>query len=931
MTKENPQHKITKKHLKILFGIILILFSVFVLLNFGFISTAIVYAMVFLFGNLYFLPFVLLVYCGGTLIFKPIFKKVSKKVFVILGSIFLILAILMALCFTISIPVEGANPITFEQLNFSNFNDLFMKEIEGIYQFNTPIPVFKVNYGGGFIGYFLVASINTILTSHIGTICLVAALFVLALIFYCYFPIKALVIYLKSDSNEKTKNFKTAKKSKKELVVEPVVEEEKKEVKVEEDLNVHAAEISFHEPQIKSEPKNIIESKIINSRDEGFLKPSFSFFNDNTQKEEKDGEVIAEQPQVQPQYVKAQQPTQNYYQEEPKQENYYEEPVEEEIIDENNNELYMEASNIDPEPSYDYYSDDSDNQISEEEIYDDSDIGYVSEETLSNSNFVREEFRTPEPPISKPREEIDNFVTKREIISEVPEEKDISQIDVVINHSKNRVYKAPSIDLLKDHVQDKESVEENKRLNDECVNSINNIFEQLKIGAKATGYTIGPTVTRFDIFPNRDVSVSNIEKYVSDLCSRLGGVSARFEKIVQGKTSSALEIPNQKPIMVSFKEAFKDLPRKSNGVDLTVPFGKNIDGINLSANLAKFPHLLVSGATGSGKSVYVNSLLISLLMRNSPDELKLLIIDPKEVEFSRYNGIPHLLGPTVTSTVKAKAALEKLTQEMENRNAFLNIYDHQDIKDYNEEAEEKGLPKLPYIICVIDEYADLIENDKTIQGPVTRLAGMARSTGIHLIIATQRPSANVITGTIKSNIPVRIAFMASSGVDSRVMLEQNGAETLIGNGDMLINCKLIARNNLIRAQGAFLSSLEIKNVLNYLKETYKPEYDPNFTNLTIIDEFSQIHTNDATGYLDQNSCDSLYPKVREFVYSLQYCSISNLQRTFNLGFNRASKLLNQLIKDGIVSSEEGPSSKGREVIIRSEAEFNDRVLENEEI
>ena len=930
MTKEKTGHKITKKHIKVVMGIILVLFSVFVMLNYGFISTAINYASVFLFGNLYFVPFVILVYFGGTLIFKPVFKRISKKVFVVLGSIFLILALLMSLCFVISVPGEAGSIITYENLNLANFYSIFSSQIEGIYQFNTPILVFVGNYGGGFIGYFLVASINTILTSSIGTIIIVAALFILALIFYCYYPIKALVIYARNDS--KIKDFKTAKKSKKEIHAEPV--EPVKEVEEEEeDLNAEVEGLIVSSVEIKSNTPIIETKRTIPSQETGFIKPTFGLFEDEIDIAPVKEEVIVYPTQTQTQPVVEQQVYEQPRVEEPVQtyqQNYYEQEYEEE-------DYYEDIPAAEPEIAYENdetYDYDFKEEPVVEEVEETTDFGFVSEQTLSNSvnnEFVKEEIHTPEPPVSLPRQERQVTAPVRTVISELPEEETPVSFDVIINpQAKQRRYIAQSVDLLKDYSLDPETVEENKRLNDERINTINNIFDHLKVGAKATGYTVGPSVTRFDIFPNRDVSVSYIEKYVSDLSSRLGGVLARFEKIVQGKTSSALEIPNQKSTMVGFKESFLDLPKKKPGADLTVPFGKNIDGINIGANLAKFPHLLVSGSTGSGKSVYVNSLIITLLLRNSPDDLKLLIIDPKEVEFSRYNGIPHLLGPVVSSSTKAKIALDRLAEEMDNRYSFLKEYDYTDIKDYNEEAEARGLPKLPYIVCIIDEYADLIENDKTISSPVTRISQKARACGIHLVIATQRPSTAVITGTIKSNIPVRVAFMASSGVDSRVMLDQNGAESLVGNGDMLVQCQVISRNNLIRAQGSFISSLEIKNVLSKLKETYSPEYDPKFTNLTLMDEFAPSNEGGgAPSYLDQKNTDPIYPKVREYVYSLKYCSISNIQRTFNVGFNRAGKILNQLIKDGIISADEGLSSKGKEVIIHSEAEYNDKVLDSE--
>lgn len=933
MTKEKFHHKITNKHIKIVLGIILILFSVYSLINYTFASTAIVYAMVFLFGNLYFVPFAILIYFGATLIFRPVFKKVSKKIFIVLGSIFLIIALLMSLCYVIDIQsVNGT--ISYKDLNFANFSEIFMGEVEGLYNFNQPINVFQLNYGGGIVGFFLIASLNTIFATHIGTICVTAALFLLALIFYAYYPIKALVVYIKNESSSsKVSEFKSAKKSKKVEEIVEIVEEPEEDDLIEIEDNDEIAEIIMQTPSVQPviQEQKIIQqtqNRNIPSDEAGFMKPSFAIFGSiNNLMVEENNPTSVEKEAIREEIYKEEviktttpEPIVNN--------DNYEDNLEENYFDEY--EETEEKYSVEEE-KYEQNTYKTEEKV--EDLYENESFGHVSEELFASNEeeFVEEDIKTPEPPIVKQQPVQPSFIPpKREIISEVPEEPVATVANIIMNNdARQRRYKAPSPDLLKDIKEDPEVIEENKKLNDERLETINCIFDQLKVGAKATGYTIGPSVTRFDIFPNRDVSVTYIEKYVNDLSSRLGGVLARFEKIVQGKTSSALEIPNQRSMMVGYKDCFLKLPKKKPGADLYVPFGKSIDGSNIGANLAKFPHLLVSGSTGSGKSVYVNSLIVTLLMRNSPDDLKLLMIDPKEVEFARYNGIPHLLGPVVSTSAKAKIALDRLAEEMDNRYAFLRDQEYTDVKDYNEEAEAKGLPKIPYIVCIIDEYADLVENDKTISSPVTRIAAKARACGIHLIIATQRPSTNVITGTIKSNIAVRVAFMATSGVDSRVMLDQNGAESLVGNGDMLVQCQAISRNNLIRAQGFFLSSLEIKNVLQNLKENYKPEYDPNFTNLTIIDEFATIRSNDSTSYLDQDKVDPIYSNVREYVYTLKYCSMSNIQRTFNVGFNRAGKLFNQLVKDGIVSSEEGLASRGKEVIIHSEAEYNDKVLDGE--
>lgn len=903
MAKDKKTKKITKKHVKILVGILLILISIYGLINYTIPSTAMVYAMVYLFGNAYFIPFVVLIYLGFTLIYKPLLKK-AKKAFVIIGSVFLFLTLLMSLTSGISFNIDGiTEPLKVNNIDFSNFYTNFdPKAGYFVYNFTEPTPVFNVNLGGGLLGYILVASFNTLTTSYIGTIIVSIALLLISLFFILFFPIKALVKFIREDSESKVKKFKSAKSVK----VEELEKEEENNAEIDEieedeeilPLNNNSNKPTSETLEIKNERKTPIPGD-----EAGFIKPSFDIFNNFISQDTKKVEHnIVSTPKVDQPVFK--QPT------------YYEQPKQ--TVVERENPISVQQEEFREEP---IINNKSTNDFEYTESFDD----------------VAPIFN-PEPPIRKPlvneEPKTENLYSKREIISDYQDDQVSFDGTLVINESaKNRSFMLPGSDLLKDVKVNLEDEEENIRINDEKLNTINEIFEQLNIGAKATGYTIGPAVTRFDIFPNKDVSVSVVEKYVNDLSSRLGGISARFEKIVQGKTSSALEVPNEKLTMVGFKEGFLSFPPSKKGVgDLYIPFGKNIEGKNLGADLAKFPHLLVSGQSGSGKSVYINTVITSLIMRNTPDELKLLIVDPKDVEFTIFNGIPHLLGPVVSDPQKAKTLLERLCDEMDKRYAFLKSYSLKNIKDYNEEAEATGLPKIPYIVCVIDEYADLVDEEKGITAPVSRLAQKARAAGIHLIIALQRPSTDVITGIIKSNMGAKVAFMASKSVDSRVMFDQNGAETLAGNGDMLIQYQTLFRNSLVRAQGYYLSDFEIKSIVNFYKQNYKPEYDKTFTNLNIIDEFSNnipSSGNDASSYLDQNKGDELYPKIREYIYGQKYCSISIIQRTFGVGFTRAGKLFNMLIKDGIVSADEGIPSRGKEVLIHSEAEFNDLVLERE--
>lgn len=476
-----------------------------------------------------------------------------------------------------------------------------------------------------------------------------------------------------------------------------------------------------------------------------------------------------------------------------------------------------------------------------------------------------------------------------------------------------RQYKLPPINLLDLH----EGSDDDKANEQSCqdrVNFINTIFEQLHVGAKAIGYTVGPSVTRYDIQTNSDVSVNVVNRYVDDLSVRLGGVPVRFQSIVFGKATSGLEIPNEVRTNVGLRESIEALPKGEKYLR-NIPFGKDISGKLVQANLQDFPHLLVSGTTGSGKSIFVHSAIMTLLMRNTPNQVKLVLIDPKKVEMSYYKDIPHLLCPSISDPKKALVAMRKLVDEMERR---YNLFEQnlvRDIGSYNRMASEKGLEPLPLIIVFVDEYADLSEACKEIREPVVRIAQKARSAGIHLCIATQRPSVNVIDGVIKANIATHVALMVASSVDSVTIIGEAGAEQLLGNGDMLIECPLISRSGKPRVQGCFVDTPEISRVCDYLRENYGPDYDPEFLDLEEHVEVPQSY--DEPKVIDKSASeDQLYEMIKEDITSLEFCSISYIQRTYGVGFPKAGRLFNKLLKDGYVSLEH--DSRGSKVLIRSQ-------------
>lgn len=458
-------------------------------------------------------------------------------------------------------------------------------------------------------------------------------------------------------------------------------------------------------------------------------------------------------------------------------------------------------------------------------------------------------------------------------------------------------YVGPPLDLL----SDKESEEEeniNKERAEANTSIINQIFNDFEVGARVISYTIGPSITRYDIQTDANVSVTEVGKLLADVAVRLGGVQTRFEQVVTGKTTSGLEVANERRTVVNFKECLEALP-KGDKMKLHIPFGKNVSGKIMSGSFAEFPHLLVAGSTGSGKSIFIHTVLMSLIMRNSPDELRLLIIDPKRVELSKYNNIPHLLAPIIKDAREAKVALLRLAEVMDERYDIFEEEGAVDLKEYNAFMKAQGKEGMPSIIVVVDEYADLFESEKLIEVPILRLAQKSRSAGIYLLIATQRPSVNVITGVIKANLPSRVAFMTSSTVDSQTIIGQGGAEQLLGNGDMLAESRSLAHKGLVRLQAPFVDGFDVLKVMNYLKTNYKPMFDPRFTDLS-----EKIVVPGEKVLVD----DPLYASVVEYIRTQDRISNTKICNTFNITYPRAKNIYDKLIADNYIVITDNPNS-----------------------
>ena len=485
------------------------------------------------------------------------------------------------------------------------------------------------------------------------------------------------------------------------------------------------------------------------------------------------------------------------------------------------------------------------------------------------------------------------------------------------------VWIPPSTELLATY-DTTEAQELNEKVAASRLEAINRILTDFKVGARCTGYKIGPGITRYNIEYDANVTVKSVERLVGDISMRLGGVSTRFTPIVPNETFSGLEVPNAAITTVSFKEIVESLPDVKKH-PLSVAFGKDISGNVIAADFNEFPHLLVAGTTGSGKSIYIHSIISTLIMRVSPDDLKIVLVDPKKVEMTKYRDMPHLLTPIITEASKAKVLLSKLVDEMNDRYERFANSGSSNIEQFNELAEENNEERMPYIIVVLDEYADLVDTCKDISQPVVSIAQKARAAGIHLCISTQRPSTNVITGVIKGNLPTHVALTTSNYTDSMTIIGEGGAETLQGKGDMLVQSPLVSRVGVTRLQGCYVQNKEIIHIVSYLKEHYQTYYDDKF--LDLVDHSKETAREMIASGEVQKEADEAeemkYQSVKEWVLTQKFVSMSKIQRECQVGFNRAGKFFKRLQMEGVVDFEVDGVSKGCRVLVTNDDDNSD--------
>lgn len=881
----------------VLCGIIVILISIIGLLNNGPVGNFLTYIFVFLFGAFYFIFFAISILFGLYLIIKRKIYKVhfSLKVF---GILFIFFSLIISCS------------LTSTTLYFNNLNSQYNLHLSLI---STSFPVIN-NFndlnqvGGGFIGYLLKALFNTIL-SPVGCYILTGLLFVVGL----FLAFKEIVVYIYKFIKEKIEDVKKKRELKSEQ--RKIIDEEKQENSQESIYVTRTDDDSFAKQM-----------------DEEY--DEFNNTNSSTSVTKEDKDVKVEVNVDIQNHITPSSPSLTL------------DDIETPIVNKEvkiNQAKSMEIEDLEINDDKKETIDDVPltdlNDISNmlDEVNDDDFVlpmdTYVeenkneetnkTEEVVTPKEEVKETNVEPQPVINNTYNSTTNYIStpkasteikkeekteevviqpKQEIINETKEDEPKVNENVTIKPKPKKPYVLPPFEILKYHPsEDTKTLNENAAA--EKAEKINKTFQEYKIGAQVISYTIGPSVTRFNVKMNEGVRVNDLTKVVDEVSIALNGdKSVRLETVVEGRNTSSIEVGNVKATPVDFKECFEAIKDKSGDKNkLLIPLGKDIEGKVITTLIDELPHVLVAGTTGSGKSVFINTIIATLLMRNTPDELKLMLIDPKKVEFSKYNDLPHLLCPVISDAKDGKVALKKMVDEMERRYELLARVGASKIAEYNEIAEIEHYDKMPNIVLIIDEFSDFMsEYGKEIELSVKRLCQKSRACGIYLIICTQRPSVNVITGDIKGVIPSRVGLLVPSYVDSKTILDEAGAESLLGYGDML--CRLPRHNSLVRLQGSYVSSAEVFELCKFIKAQREPEYDRNFMNLAESSSLNALG-GDVSGRKKER--DELADAAKQLIIEKQQPSTSFIQRELGVGFPRADKILADLEDEGFLIRDPG--------------------------
>ncbi len=876
-----------KKFPVILIGLILLVLAILPFFNSNGLSSLLLYCASYVLGSFSFLFLSLQAIFGIYLMFKMEFPKV-KASFTYLGLILLFISG----CICSSIHVEELSFTNFVDMYNSNFSNI----LESSIRINSLGDVCKLS--GGFIGYFF----SSLFVTGLGKIAtsVFAGLFLFIGVIICIRkPLGAFYAFIKSICEAKARKRQEKKNNQK----------EKEELKIQQPNEASPSPFSSSTSSNDFSNGFTIRQENQPSQDNKTNKQQHNFFTPNNEQEtdfvKQDNEPINNSSPFSGftsfNNVNVNSSNETRPQEEIKQEPHFENK---EVTQEETKIQQTPFENSNPTPSYStssVFTSSNDNTKEESK----TDNNFVSEENSQAKNEYQ--FNNTEPSQETVKQETHSQENKNvspfsNNVSNKQTSESVTPPPMQSLHKTMKVtrYTLPSADLLTTQ-NDVSKYNINVEADETKKEIINEVFRKLKIRASVRDYTIGPSVTRFNIIREDGVKVSEIAKndVLSELQIDLGGdMSVRIEPVVKGETTSGIEISNPAPMMVSYKECFNSV--SPNEAKTIIPLGKDISNKVVKVAIDDLPHLLVSGTTGSGKSVFIHSIIMTLIMRNYPDELKLILVDPKMVEFSKYRDMPHLFCPVVTNIAQAVSMLKKLCEEMDRRFQIFATFGAANINEYNTLRKDKNnLEIIPRVVCIIDEFADMMGQDpKNVESYTQRLAQKARACGIYLIIATQRPSVNCITGTIKANIPARIALMLPSTTDSMTILGEGGAEALIGKGDLL--AKIPSLKATIRVQSAFVKNEDIIQVVSYLKQQCgAPYYDENFLNFTKGEE--------VTGKLDEHRGlggfeDELYQTCKDYVISSRVASTSNLQRRFNIGYSRAASILDALEADGVIKT-----------------------------
>ncbi|MDY2889754.1 MAG: DNA translocase FtsK [Candidatus Caccosoma sp.] len=903
-----------------LIGLFLIVYSILCFTS-GHMGSILGLPLTFLFGSFSYIALLILLIVGLFLLF---FKK-YRIAFSVVQYILLIIMLLFLLSLATSTKVNA-------EMTFSNCFDKYIGKENGVFKTNYSFILandreYIMQLGGGMIGYMVYGLLNSITNKNTTiTIAISTILFLGALFIFVYPFIKRFIKWCKK-INSKNKEKRAIKKQK--LIEKQKIKEAKNnsQTNYESDAEFEMRDLSRtnstnKQTNYKNNADTLIEEATIDIKGNNYnynnknqvgktkLENLLNTFDDeiygNRNKLNTDDNVIIEKNNtINDLYM-------DDFNEIEKSKNSYDmsdryNQVKSQINFNKQNDTDIEVTKNENNP---YDMSDRYNQVKSQINFNkqnDTDIEVTKNE--NNPYDMSDRYNQVKSQINFNKQNDNTFIINN--INEEPATNEVTNKTMDVSN-----YELPPLYLLKDYSSDGTN-DLNEEIAREKAGILLEKMHELNVNATINAYVIGPSVTRFEIALAPGVRVNSFTNLQEDFKLALGVSSVRIESPIPGKAAIGIEIPNVHRAMVGLKEVIMTMPKKKE--KLYVPIGKDITGTPLSFAICNMPHCLICGATNSGKSVCANSIILSLLMNYKPNEVRFIMVDPKKVEMLFYKDIPHLLCPIITESEKARVALEKLCLEMDRRFTYFSAVGVKNIASYNEKMELEKKEKMPFIILVVDEFAELMlcKSKNIVEEKIQKLAQLGRAAGIHLVLSTQRPDVNIISGSIKANLPCRMTFRLSSLVDSRTVIDCGGAEKLLNNGDMLLITPDFT--GLRRVQGVYVSDKEIDDVVEFCKNQLPPQYDPKFMDLRIEQEIqdeeklkymvNQQQDNDATN-------DDLYNQVKDLVITEQKASTSYLQRKFGIGYQKAARYIDMLEEEGIVGPENG--SKPREVLISND-------------